>query len=64
MPADPVYLKWLDGDGEDASVVKAAHSDIKGAQAQAASEAKKFLGIFDGPGHDAKKLADAKGAFE
>lgn len=62
--ADLVYLKWLDGDGENADVHKAPHSDVKSAQAQAAAEGKKFLGVFDGPGHDAKKIADAKGAFE
>ena len=53
-----VWLKWLDG----GQVIKAAHSDVPGAQAQAKAEAKTFLGVFDGPEDDAKKLADAKGA--
>jgi hypothetical protein len=61
---DLVYLKWMSGDGESAAVEKAPHASVKDAQAQAAAEGKTFLGIFDGPGHDAKKIADAKGAFE
>lgn len=52
-----VWLKWLDG----GQVIKAAHSDVKSAQAQAAAEGRTFLGVFDGPDDDAKKLADAKG---
>lgn len=52
-----VWLKWIDG----GIVVKAAHSDIEGAKAQAASEAKTFLGVYDGEGDDAKKIADVKG---
>jgi len=59
-----VYLKWLEGDAEDADVHKAPHASVKDAQAQAAAEGKSFLGVFDGPGHGAKKIADAKGAFE
>lgn len=53
-----VWLKWLDG----GQVIKASHASTKDAQSQAAAEAKTFLGVFDGPGDDAKKLADAKGA--
>lgn len=53
-----VWLKWLDG----GQVIKAAHSNLKAAQSQAAAEAKTFLGVFDGPEDDAKKLGDAKGA--
>ncbi len=58
--AETVWLKWLDG----GIVIKAAHSDVKSALSQAAEESRPFLGVFDGPGDDAKKLSDAKGAFE
>lgn len=55
--AEAVWLKWLDA----GVVIKAAHSSVKDAQAQAAAEAKTYLGVFEGPEDDAKKLADAKG---
>jgi hypothetical protein len=53
-----VWLKWVDG----GIVMKAPHSDMASAKAQAAAEAKTFLGIYDSPEDSAKKLADAKGA--
>ena len=55
-----VWLKWLDG----GVVIKSAHSSVKDAQAQAAAEGKIFMGVYDSPEDDAKKLADAKGAFD
>lgn len=64
MSENVVWLKWLSDDGDNPDVHKAPHASVKDAQAQAAAEGKSFLGVFDGPGHDAKKLADAKGAFE
>jgi hypothetical protein len=56
--SEPVWLKWVDG----GIVMKAPHSDMASAKAQAAAEAKTFLGIYDSPEDSAKKLADAKGA--
>jgi hypothetical protein len=55
-----VWLKWLDG----GQVVKAAHDSVKAAQSQAAAESKTFLGVYDSPEDDAKKISDAKGANE
>ena len=58
MAKGVVYLRWHDGE----LVVQAAHTDVAAAQAQAAAEDKYYLGVFDGPGEDAKKLATVKGA--
>ena len=60
----PVWLKWYSShpDDPDVQVFKACHSDVAGAQAQAAEEARHFIGIFDGPSEGASKIADAKGA--
>ncbi len=55
-----VWLKWLDG----GVVVKACHSSVSAAKDQAAAEAKTYLGVYDGPEDDAKKLADVKGAAD
>jgi len=54
-----VYLRWQEGE----QTFQAVHENVKGAQAQAAVEGNRaFLGIYDGPHEDAKKLADVKGA--
>ena len=56
-----VYLRWHEGD--DPAVYSAVHASLEGALEQAAAEPnKKFLGVFDGSGEDAKKLATVKGA--
>jgi hypothetical protein len=60
--ADVVYLKWMEGAGADALVFKSAHLNVKDAQSQADAESKNYLGVFDGLGPDAKKLADAGGS--
>jgi hypothetical protein len=57
---DPVWLLWIDGD----VLYKAAHADAESAAAQAAAEAHSYLGVYDGPSIDAKKLADVKGSHE
>lgn len=60
--ADVVYLKWMEGEGAEAVVFQAVHLNLKDAQSQAAAEGKRYLGVFDGPGPDAKKLGDAGGS--
>jgi len=55
-----VWLKWVED--EEGTVFKAVHVDVDAALEQAAAEQKDYLGVFDGPDEDAKKLATVKGA--
>jgi len=59
MAAEGVWLKWI----ESGQVFKACHVNTKDAQSQAAAEPQKnYLGVFDGPEDDSKKLAEAGGS--